>query len=252
MSNPDNWRQKLQVLARSDRRDLSILDYGCGAGGTVRSLVSAGYDAFGFDVADYVEEPSNRIAIGPPARLPYADAAFDVVVSDQVFEHAMEQERIFAELHRVTGPEAVQLHVIPAKWQLIEPHIHVPLGGLIGTRWWYRLWAELGIRNPFQAGLSAREVADLNAAYFRDHLNYVSTREYRKMWRRTGYICRFVERDYMMASSKRRVRQLARLARIPGVLSLIRTFWVRIVVLYKADTKEGPTGSSPAKNSRAC
>ena len=54
MSNPGNWFHKFRVLQRLGMTPgTRVLDYGCGAGGTVRSLVVAGYDAFGFDILDY-------------------------------------------------------------------------------------------------------------------------------------------------------------------------------------------------------
>lgn len=217
---------------------LRVLDYGCGAGATVRSLASAGYDAYGFDIVDYQSAPCNRVTIAPPSSLPYPDQHFDVIFSDQVFEHAADQDCVFGELERITRPGGIHFHVIPAKWQLIEPHIYVPLGGLIAFRWWFRLWALLGVRNEFQSGMHPREVARLNHHYFCDGLNYVSTWHYRRLWKRIGLQARFVEREYMAASEKEKVRLLARLAAIPGVLALIRTFWVRIVILRKPPHKE--------------
>lgn len=234
MSNPGNWAHKMRVLksigAPTGPR---ILDYGCGAGETVGSLADAGFDAYGFDILDYVNVPSNRISIGNPGRLPYPDGYFDMIFSDQVFEHAQDQDVVFAELHRITRPGGVHLHVIPAKWQIVEPHIYVPLGGLIRFRWWYRLWATVGIRNEFQHDLPSREVAERNFHYAHEGLNYVSTWRYRRLWRALGYRARFVERTYMDMSDKPKVRRLSRLARLPGVESLIRTFWVRIVALER-------------------
>lgn len=234
MSNPGNWAHKMRVLksigAPTGPR---ILDYGCGAGETVGSLADAGFDAYGFDILDYVNVPSNRISIGNPGRLPYPDGYFDMIFSDQVFEHAQDQDVVFAELHRITRPGGVHLHVIPAKWQIVEPHIYVPLGGLIRFRWWYRLWATVGIRNEFQHDLPSREVAERNFHYVHEGLNYVSTWRYRRLWRALGYRARFVERTYMDMSDKPKVRRLSRLARLPGVESLIRTFWVRIVALER-------------------
>ena len=234
MANPDNWHHKLLVLRQLKLTPgLRILDYGCGAGATVRSLCRAGFDAYGFDISDYLDQPSTRVQIGKPGPLPYPDAYFDAIFSDQVFEHAAGQDEIFAELYRITRPGGVHMHVIPAKWQLIEPHIYVPLGGIIGFGWWFRLWAGLGVRNEFQKGLPAAHVADLNRRYFNVGLNYVSTWHYRRLWRQIGFRARFVEREYMNTSSKCRVRRLARATKIPGLLSLIRTFWVRVVVLEK-------------------
>lgn len=231
MSNPGNWTHKERVLKTLGHNfGGRILDYGCGAGNAVHSMVEAGHDAYGFDVIDYVDRPTNRIAIGSPQRLPFPDGHFDLILSDQVFEHAKDQDAVFAELYRITRPGGLHFHIIPAKWQIIEPHIKIPLGGLIGTMWWFRLWAALGIRHQFQRGTSIAEAAAFNAKYFREGLNYVSTRHYRKLWRSLGFQARFIERDYMASSDKAKVRSLAR---VPGLQALIRTFWVRIVVLSK-------------------
>lgn len=237
MSNPSNWAHKLRVLRRIGvKPGQRVLDYGCGAGRTVQSLADAGFDARGFDIVDYLDEPSDRVVIGDPARLPYPTDHFDMVFSDQVFEHAHDQDRVFAELHRVTKPGGIHLHVIPARWQLIEPHIKVPLGGLIGALWWFRLWAALGIRHQFQRGTTIAEAAEFNAKFHREGINYVSTRHYRKLWRSLGYQTRFVERHYMATSDKPAIRRLAPFAAVPGIASLIRTFWVRIVALRTVPT----------------
>lgn len=235
MSHPHNWPHKFRVLNRlgiePGRR---ILDYGCGAGNAVHSLVEAGHDAYGFDVKDYLDKPSDRHSIGDPDKLPYPDDHFDMIISDQVFEHALNQDRVFAELYRVTRPGGIHFHVIPAKWQLIEPHIFVPVGGLIKAHWWYRLWATLGIRNQFQKGLSSRETAARNTKYARESLNYIATDDYRRMWKRIGYDFRFAETEYMSCSAKPKVR---RLANIPMLDGLIRTFWVRIAILTVPNPK---------------
>ncbi|WP_133366382.1 class I SAM-dependent methyltransferase [Qipengyuania sediminis] len=235
MSNPGNWVHKIRLLRQLGiEPGTRVLDYGCGAGAAVRSLAAGGFDAYGFDVSDYQDEASNRVTIAPSGRLPYPNGHFDMIFSDQVFEHAANQDEVFAELARITRPGGVQVHVIPAKWQLIEPHVHVPLGGLVRLRWWYRLWALLGVRNPFQKGLGSEEVVRLNWDYCRHELNYVSTFHYRRLWKKLGLHARFVEREYMSLSGKPLIRRLASLTAIPGVLALIRTFWVRIVVLQKA------------------
>jgi hypothetical protein len=39
------------------------------------------------------------------------------------------------------------VHIIPARYAPIEGHIHVPFGGVLQHRWWYELWALLGIRH---------------------------------------------------------------------------------------------------------
>ena len=135
-----------------------ILDFGCGAGRTIKSLRALGYaNAYGYDVGDgrtLLGVDRDRISVGSllNLRLPYEDNSFDLVVSDQVFEHVQDQVRVFQELWRITKPGGHGMHLIPARYMPIEGHIFVPFGGVIQHRWWYKLWALLGIRNQYQAG----------------------------------------------------------------------------------------------------
>lgn len=223
-------------------KDARILDYGCGAGRRVYELSDAGYtQACGYDVLNYLElrDPADcdRFHITPDGYIPIPDGSLDFVFSDQVFEHVLNQSLAWKEIVRVLKPGGVSVHVIPAKWQIIEPHINVPLGGfrLFKRYPYYLLWAILGIRNKFQYGLSAREVAIRNHRYVHTTLNYWSSRQYRRLFRSLPITWSLEEVIYMEASYKSHIRQLANVARhLPLVTSLIRTFWVRIVFLVKS------------------
>jgi SAM-dependent methyltransferase len=229
-------------------KDARILDYGCGAGHRVYELLDAGYEhAAGYDVLDYLNlrDPADRsrFYIAPDGRMPFDDASFDFIFSDQVFEHVLDQSAAWHEIVRVLKPGGVSVHVIPAKWQVIEPHIKVPFGGLrlLKQYPYYMLWALLGIRNEFQQGLSAREVAARNYHYAHTGLNYWSSRQYRRLFNTLPITWSWEEVTYMEASYKPRIRQLARLAqRVPLITTLIRTLWHRILFLVKsADDKQG-------------
>ena len=100
-----------------------------------------------------------------PYRLPFEDNRFDYVISSQVLEHVMDYDATFGEIRRVLKPGGISLHTFPSRYVLIEPHTFIPLASVIKSRSWLRLWALLGIRNDYQAGKSAREVAKLNHAY---------------------------------------------------------------------------------------
>lgn len=224
-------------------RDARILDYGCGAGRRVYELLDAGYPhAEGYDVRDILalRDQADRVRfhIEPDGHVPVADATFDCVFSDNVFEHVLDQPAAFREIVRVLKPGGVSVHVFPAKWQLIEPHIKVPLGGLrpFKSTAWYFLWAAVGIRaNDYHRSLTAREVARRNHAYAHAALNYWSGRQYRQLLCTLPISWSWEEVAYMQASYKPRILQLARLAqRIPLLPSLIRTFSERVLVLRKA------------------
>ncbi len=226
----------LRTLGVEIKKHAAILDYGCGAGNTVIALRLLGYaNAVGFDIVDYLDRAADKsnYHIDPGGRVPFPDGTFDLIISDEVFEHVLDQDFAFAELYRVLKPGGVSIHVIPGKYQLVEPHVFVPLGGLIGYRWWYRIWAMLGIRNQFQKGKSASQVARLNAAYYKDGLNYVGNLRYRRIWRRLGFQYYFAEREYMETSHRNRTLLIARIARFPPVLWAIRACFARVPILRK-------------------
>lgn len=165
------------------RPPMSVLDLGCGMGALVASLRSQGYDAFGCDIAGskasaFVADTDTENRLRPielhPYRLPFDDAQFDCVLSSQVLEHVMDYESTFREIHRVLKPGGISLHTFPSRYGLIEPHVLVPLASIIQNRLWLQLWALLGIRNQFQTGKRASEVARLNNDYLRAHTNYLT------------------------------------------------------------------------------
>jgi SAM-dependent methyltransferase len=164
----------------------ALLDLGCGKGGLVDALRARGLDAFGCDIAnssasDYVEDAVAKDYLRTiemePYRLPFDDGQFDVVISQVVLEHVMDYEGTFKEIHRVLKPGGISLHIFPGRYVFIEPHVFVPLATMVRNRPWLYLWALLGIRNQFQTGKPAREVADLNYRYLNEHTNYPPDRE---------------------------------------------------------------------------
>ncbi len=161
-------------------RSLKILDLGCGKGALVTSLLAEGHDAYGCDIAgsaasDFEPSPGNdrlRTIEMHPYRLPFFDGQFDCVISTQVLEHVLDLESTFREIHRVLKPGGVSLHTFPGRHVPIEPHVFVPFATVIRNRTWLYLWAVLGIRNDFQVGKTASEVARLNHAYLHAHTHY--------------------------------------------------------------------------------
>jgi SAM-dependent methyltransferase len=218
-----------------------ILDFGCGAGRTVYSILDQGYiNTVGYDIKDYLSlrDPADRsrffIADAAGGRLPFDDNTFDLIISEQVLEHVMDQIGLLRELHRVMRPGGCAIHVFPAKYSPIEPHIHVPFGGVLGHRWWYKLWALLGIRNEFQQGLSADEVADRNAYYLVEGLNYVPNSCYEVVWRMLGYDYNWIDQENFDTSQRALVRRVGRLNKVlPLIGWLNRTFHTRRVLLRK-------------------
>ena len=222
-----------------------ILDFGCGDGHRVYQLLDCGFvNSFGFNKGNYMDgknpiklkraQDSQFFRFSDDDNIPFPDKYFDLIISDQVFEHVLHQRKAFNEIYRVLKNGGVSIHVIPAKWQIIEQHIFVPFGGFIKTYSYYFFWALMGIRNNWQSGLSVREVARCNNSYAKKYLNYLSCREYQKMMPEIQFKYSWEELAYMRTSYKPKIQKLAAISeKIPLILSLIRMFSQRVLYLQK-------------------
>lgn len=173
--------QLLKDLSYEISPESTILDFGCGDGDTVLALKEDGYNAYGCDIllssnVDSALKETNRIRLinQNPYRIPFDDNTFDLVFSWQVLEHVNDYESVFSEFFRVLKPGAAGLHIFPPRYALIEPHVFVPLGGLLQKRWWLAIWAFLGIRNSFQKNLSVKEVIERNLRSLHTQHNYLT------------------------------------------------------------------------------
>ena len=109
-----------------------ILDFGCGKGEVVTQGLARGLDIDGADTFDppfgdqrdllppNVGARLHRIVDG---KLPFADASFDLVISNQVFEHIPAPEASFAEIARVLRPGGQFFALFPTIETWYEGHI---------------------------------------------------------------------------------------------------------------------------------
>lgn len=70
--------------------------------------------------------------------LPFADATFDVVITNHVIEHvgdAAEQHKHLTEIHRMLKPDGVGYLAVPNRWMLTEPHFQLKF-----LSWWPHAW----------------------------------------------------------------------------------------------------------------
>ncbi len=215
-----------------------VLDFGCGDGRSVRAWRELGFDATGCDVVLHEDAASREMRNAglllpislSPYRLPFADRSFDVVVSNEVFEHVQDYAGAIDEVHRVLRPGGFSLHMFPARWAPIEPHVHVPLAGVFRSRPWLMLWALLGVRNAFQKGRPAREVAAANFSYLRAHTNYLSTAQIRAQFERCFGDVRFVEHVFLRHSVSAKGRALNRLVTLlPPLRVAYSNCWHRVL-----------------------
>lgn len=221
----------------------TILDFGCGNGDGVRAMREAGYDAWGCDVKfkpganqDLHDQSILRQISMEPYDVPFEDQRFDVVITNEVFEHVQNYDSTIREIHRLLKPGGISLNLFPARWMPVEPHVYVPLATVFRPKWWLYLWALLGIRNPFQQGLPASEVAKRNYEYLRSSTNYLPASEIRSHFGAHFDDVRFVEDIFLRNATSPKARALNRLVQaVPFMKNVYSTCWNRVLVAVRKE-----------------
>jgi SAM-dependent methyltransferase len=99
-----------------------VLDLGCGTGELTRVLAAAGLRVAGCDISRQMLLRASRdrgrcagwVRLEPGwRRLPFASAAFDVVVAASVLEYVAEPAAVLRECARVLRPGGVVLYTVP-------------------------------------------------------------------------------------------------------------------------------------------
>ena len=119
-----HWDDELlraRVLAHISEGSIA-LDLGAGSGRVAAmNFKSAGRYVFGIDV-DLAISANCQIdggCVGDASRLPFRDAAFDVVYADNVLEHLDKPELVFTEVARVLKPGGRFLVKTPNAWHYV-------------------------------------------------------------------------------------------------------------------------------------
>jgi SAM-dependent methyltransferase len=120
-TNWGNLSANIDFLTRTGllQEPRRVLEIGCGQGRLLQILHDAGHIAAGIDLAQEALDrcPSGldvRVAEG--TQLPFGAAAFDLVLSFDVFEHIPDSDRHLAEVRRVLKPGGHYLLQTPNKW----------------------------------------------------------------------------------------------------------------------------------------
>jgi SAM-dependent methyltransferase len=198
---PNSWDDTLGLIQFINRLVVMvkpgarILDFGCGAGRMVFRLRELGFDAYGFDIHDYVayrsdedrqwfrfsqSTSSDTSAFTIDAdryAIPFEDDFFDVVHSTSVLEHVLDIRPMMRECARLLRPDGLSVHFYPPKYHLVEPHLYVPLASFVQYKQWLRLWIALGARNEFQSGLTVDQVTEAYKRYTMTGLRYRTRKE---------------------------------------------------------------------------
>lgn len=100
------------------KRDLEILEIGCGAGGMLGPLSAYG-QVTGLDISqDYIafcrSRGYARVLTASGYELPFQDQSFDLVAMFDVIEHIPDDARVLAEVQRVLKPDGRIFISVPA------------------------------------------------------------------------------------------------------------------------------------------
>ncbi len=117
-----NYEYLLSYVLRhaEDKSSPRVLDFGCGNALLVRALLDRGVQCFGAEI--FYGARDHRSAhmpgllsagivhqIPPDGRLPFDDDYFDIIFSNQVFEHVEHLDTVVTELSRVLRPNGMML-----------------------------------------------------------------------------------------------------------------------------------------------
>jgi len=106
--------------------EMAILDVGCGTGAVLTELQKRG-QAVGLDLSHDAlqyscERGLNNLVYANAEQLPFADGAFQAVVSLDTLEHVPDDESAVAEIYRCLSPGGVFVMNVPAFAWLWGPH----------------------------------------------------------------------------------------------------------------------------------
>jgi ubiquinone/menaquinone biosynthesis C-methylase UbiE len=145
------------------RRDLRLLDCGCGTGYNLASLLSPYGRAFGFDLTPggllHARSAGFPLARADMSHIPFQSSCFDIVTSFDVFQYVEDAGAAMQEMARVLKPGG-GLVVTAAAFEVLR-------GGHAGTWPEVRRYTTRRMREIVEgAGLSVRRLTYLFASIF--------------------------------------------------------------------------------------
>jgi SAM-dependent methyltransferase len=194
--------------------ELRVLDFGCGKGRMVARLHQDGYDGYGVEVNPlyvnngslYLEDKyarANLISLlDEEGHSHFPDGFFDVVYSNQVFEHVQNLGPVLRETGRLMAPSALALHIFPSAHCLVEPHMLLPLvhwlpkGHTLQAA--IHVLLALGFGAPCFNEFSNRDRAAIFSKFSETDTFYRTRGELARLFSEYGFKLRNVEREKLM------------------------------------------------------
>lgn len=235
--------------------DFRVLDYGCGEGQMVRLLRESGLDCVGCDVyygggtaheAPHLKELMEAglvKAVPEEGPLPYPAGHFDVVLSNQVFEHVRDVGATLDRIRPLLKPGGHILAHFPSREVIREGHIGIPFShwfkpGSRLRRGYTLLLRRLGMGYFKRPGETPAEWTDRCLHWIDNYCFYVPVAELDQVMG-SRFQVTHNEMQYMLFRSSDRPL-LNAMIRLPGLRGLwclvFRRLAFMAVVLHPATT----------------
>jgi SAM-dependent methyltransferase len=138
--------EKLLGLTPPPSGVIKMLEIGCGTGGISSYFGTHPELKCDVDAVDVVDlrqmTEGYRFTQVSGNLLPFADAGFDVVISNHVIEHVGDrasQAEHLRQIRRVLKPGGMGYLAVPNRWQLVEPHYRLA----------FLSWLPRSLRTPY-------------------------------------------------------------------------------------------------------
>lgn len=185
------------VVGREIRAAAVVGDLGSGTGLLKRELEKlSGRPVLGFELDSRVVIERGRTCVADGTRLPVANACFDFLIVNHIYEHVQEPRELFAEVARVLKPGACAYVTAGSRWAFLEPHYRLPLLSWLPrgmadryVRWTgraksYRGIRFLGYRSLQRAmGVPGLRIADITERAIRSVLSGGGGGKWQSVWR---------------------------------------------------------------------
>lgn len=231
----ENYRRKNQI----EKKNMNILDWGCGKGRTVLWLREQGYNAFGIDIDPLTIENGIDLFVTKNYdastlnlllnnnRTNFQENFFHLIFSEQVFEHVSSLDTVAEEQWRITRHGGVGFHIFPAHKYIVEGHLFMPFVHWLPKnslrRYIIYIYTVLGVEPHWKEldSYSIREKAD---KYYNYSINKTFYRKYkivRQVFERPGFNVKFTTVDNPKISKNKIIGRFIQLKFFINILNIL-------------------------------